>query len=98
MSYDYGREKLSAAVSGLATGTARLKDRLTDATASQLHRINPDEDLPEVIRSDFRALLDQLTLTTIDRSVEAMEDAEVLAAIEKIVGFYGAVCAASVEG
>ena len=61
MAYDYAREKFWQAVDTLATSDRSIQERLAGAALylSRLHR--PDEDLPEDLREEFKALWHELT-------------------------------------
>ncbi len=59
--YDYAREKFWQAVDTLATSDRSIQERLASAALilSRLHK--PDEDLPEDLREEFKALWHELT-------------------------------------
>jgi len=48
-----GRDRFKDAIGILADEKGRIKERLLVAYASQLSRINPVEDLPDDLASDF---------------------------------------------
>lgn len=58
--YDYAREKLWQAIHSLV-GEGSIQERLAGAAMvlTRLHR--PDEDLPEHLREDFKAVMHALT-------------------------------------
>jgi hypothetical protein len=58
--YDYAREKLWQAIHGLVS-YGSIQERLSSAAMilTRLHR--PDEDLPEELREDFKAVMHALT-------------------------------------
>jgi hypothetical protein len=96
MSLDYAHEKLMTAVGGLATGTARLQQRLADA-AMCFVAIKPEDDFPdEELRRAFLGIMDDLTFEdgadgriAATMRVTSDEDARDLA--KRIVSLYHAV-------
>ena len=94
MSRDYAWEKLYVAVLGMARSEAPLRDRLADAYASSIMRIE-DADLPPDARNDFFEIQQALTRVeakgdegSISASAAALSDSEVHDLIGKVVDLY----------
>ena len=60
MGMDYGYEKLSLAVHALAAGQGDLRERLYSAMV-EMTAVNPDQDLPEGIREEYREMKRRMT-------------------------------------
>lgn len=90
---DYADEKLTNTVVTLAATAGSWQERLADAFESHLHRLNPDDDLPEAQRETFRRIAARLTRgETIQASALELSDAEAGELAERIVEMAFAVC------
>ena len=90
----YGWEKRQSAVSSLDDAHDG-RNGLHNATVYSLIYIDPDRDLPEEIRSEFRSLMEELRTATpkadegcIRASIDRMDDATVQDMITRIVGLH----------
>lgn len=95
--YDYGWKQFYTAVSCLA-GAKNMKERLRDSIAC-LTLIEPDRDLPDSMREDFRGFLASMTSKpaagdegTIQATVETLGELDLHNAADKVISFYGDVC------
>lgn len=95
MSLSYAYEKLMIAVDVLATSPQTIQNRLGNAFISGLTRINPEEDLPVNLRTDFQQLLDQVTRVaavgdegTISATTRIMSDDEAAEIAKKILNLF----------
>ena len=61
MGLAYAHEKLTGAVHALATGPGPINERLADAFVIHLVHVQPKDDLPEHLRTDFERLLGRVT-------------------------------------
>ncbi len=93
MSLDYAFEKLSVAITGMATSTASLQERLANAYIFGLHTIGLDvnADLPPDLRSSYREIEKSLTKVpaqgdegTVAATTRVMSDEEARRIIEQI--------------
>jgi hypothetical protein len=98
MSLDYGWEKFYAAVSSLAASADSLQDRLANVWISHLIHLNPDEDLPEERRGEFREMKARVTRETgragegsIAATTRLITDKEARQMIERICSIYDAI-------
>jgi len=97
MAIDYVWEKFHLAVLTLAGGHGTVQERLADAFAGQLMRLNVN-DLPEELRGDFEEVERLLTSGepvgdegSVDASARSLIDNEATRLAEQIVGLYDAV-------
>lgn len=95
MSIDYTWEKLYAAVLILASGTGSIQERLCNAYADSLMRLQDRNDFPVEMRDDFEAIQNELTAVqplgdegSIKASTNAMTDDKASEIAEKIVLMY----------
>ena len=96
--YRYGWEKLHLAVHSLA-GAMPQKERLVSAVTSNLIHITPGRDLPPELRDEFRQFMEEITSVdaranegTIQATIDRLNEVGISRAIDKIIGFYDAVC------
>lgn len=92
MEYAHGYEQLRRAMLYVATSTELLSTRLASASVDHLSHINPDLDLPEKMRTDFRMLIDRLN-DAWGPGPRTMSDDEIAWALREIVELYGRICA-----
>jgi hypothetical protein len=59
--YGYAREKFWQAVDTLATSDRSIQERLAGAALFLMRLHKPDEDLPEELREEFKAVWHELT-------------------------------------
>ena|SRR5215216_5083911 len=61
MSLSYGWEKFHVAVLCLASGRGSIQDRLANAFVSALIRLEPKEDLPPELQTEFSSIVEEMT-------------------------------------
>jgi hypothetical protein len=61
MTYDYAREQFGLAVLHLAVDTGRINQRLAEAMTEYIGSVEPERDLPESLRDEFREAMAALT-------------------------------------
>ena len=97
MSLDYAYEKLSVAVTSMATSTDSLQNRLANVYVYGFHTIglNVNADLPPNLRSLYREIEKNLTKVpaqgdegSVLATTRAMRDEEAKKVIEQIVYLY----------
>jgi len=98
MSLSYGWEKLHSAVHTL-TGQSSQSERLEGAIIYNLIHINPDNDLPEEMREEFKEFMNEISSVeaqnnegNVHATVNTYDETQVSRAIEKIINFYDTVC------
>lgn len=98
MSLSYGWEKLHTAVHSLC-GTSSQNQRLVNAVVFSLIHITPENDLPDEMREEFQQFMGEMTSVdavgdegSVQATVDILGETGVSRAIEKIIGFYDAVC------
>jgi len=96
--FSYGWEKLHVAVHSLA-GAASQKERLVGAVVFSLIHINPDVDLPEKMRDEFKQFMQEITSVaamrdegTVQATIDTYDELALSRAVEKIIGFYDEIC------
>ncbi|MGB0956567.1 MAG: hypothetical protein ACPGZP_11310 [Panacagrimonas sp.] len=94
--YGNGVRKLHSAMISLL-GPGPQRNRLKEALVDNLNELNPEQDLPASIRSDFSAFRDQLIIAPPDSAqalapVFTMSDWEIDSAAAEVLRFYEAVC------
>jgi hypothetical protein len=61
MAYDYAREQFDLAVQHLAVDTGRVNERLAETLSEYIGSVEPERDLPEALRDEFREVMAVLT-------------------------------------
>ncbi|XYD07439.1 hypothetical protein R1A27_20240 [Methylobacterium sp. NMS12] len=101
MNLDYAWEKTLVAVMGMAASPESIHQRIANAYAGSLIRINPEQHLPPDLRPLFEEIRTALTETPAQgdegravASARAMSTERATEIAQKIVALYSRVCAA----
>ena len=89
MSLNYAWEKFHNAVRALAAIDDDIKSRLEIASINSIMHVDPERDLPDNLRDEYKLIIDELTAeVSIPETISSMSKEEASNLAKKIVSLF----------